>query len=397
MTEITRYQLYEGVRLTAAHTDRFDYGILSVHLLAPTDRFSAALAASLPYVLLQGTADYPDEDSIRAACEAFGGDIPMMSCDAVGDLRDVNVKITFPDNGPLSKRPGVLEAAAGILGQLLLRPRRMGGRLYGPYVDAAKRRVKEDMSLGHIPVYDKAVQLMYPREPFGIPYGGSASALERVSVGTLTPYHRDLIAKARVEVFYRGSVPDSRLLPIIRGAFHSLKDRASLPAAKQTKLPKNPRTVTAQETNFGAVSWHLPPAEDDWAYAARSVLARYLEAAVSGCECILPAGKDILLAVSHGDAEGFESEARRCVSELAAGNADPSLLAAAQQSSAAKMLGMMKDGLLDDICLDFALSGISAAPADIAALMSVADEKSVGAVAAGAEEEAVLIPQAAVN
>jgi len=396
MTEITRYQLYEGVRLTAAHTDRFDYALLSVHLLAPTDRFSAALAAALPYVLLQGTADYPDEDSIRAACEAFGGDMPMMGCDAVGDLRDVNVKITFPDNGPLSKRPGVLEAAAGVLGQLLLRPRRMGGRLYGPYVDEAKRRVKEDMSLGHISVYDKAVQFMYPREPFGIPYGGSASALERVSVGTLTPYHRDLIAKARVEIFYRGSVPDSRLLPIIRGAFHSLKDRAPLPAGK-SKAPKKPRTVTAQETNFGAVSWRLPPAEDDRAFAARSVLARYLEAAVSGCECILPAGKDILLAVSDVDAEGFESAARRCVSELAAGNADPSLLAVAQQSSAAKILGMMKDGKLDDICLDFALSGIGAAPADIAALMSVTDDKTLCAVAAAAAEEAVLVPSAAVN
>lgn len=320
--------------------------------------------------------------------------MPVGDCGRVGDMQDVNLMFYFPDNGSLSQRPAVLEAAAGLLGNILLRPRRVGGRLYGPYVDRAKERVSALMGqhMTDLGPLVRPYELMFPREPFGIPYGGSASALDRVSVGTLTPYHRDLIATAQVEIFYCGSVDDSRLLPIIRGAFHSLKDRPVRPAPKQVKLPKKPRLINAEGAPTFNMNWRLPPATDAHQYAAQAVLAEYITGDIHNLSCGIILSKGLMIAHRLGYDEDLSQILRDEMSIIASGRIDMQKLEIARQRAGEyfrKKIDLCVS--LDTVCRDLAVCNIGANPGDLAALMTVIDEKHIMAAAASAVEDTVLI------
>ena len=76
MSETTRRELFPGVWLRTVHTDKFKSSYLSITLLAPLDRDTAAANALIPYVLRRGTAAHPDMESLSAALdELYGGAI----------------------------------------------------------------------------------------------------------------------------------------------------------------------------------------------------------------------------------------------------------------------------------------------------------------------------------
>ena len=55
-----------GVRLKCVSTRKFKTGAISLSLICPLDKKTAALNAVLPYVLRRGTASHPDMVSIEA-------------------------------------------------------------------------------------------------------------------------------------------------------------------------------------------------------------------------------------------------------------------------------------------------------------------------------------------
>ena len=62
MTEYKRFELLDGVYLTAVRTDDCAQSCLSIHFLTQLKRDAAALNAVLPYVLLRGSSRLPDAD-----------------------------------------------------------------------------------------------------------------------------------------------------------------------------------------------------------------------------------------------------------------------------------------------------------------------------------------------
>ena len=69
MAQMTRRELWPGVWLRAIHTEKFKSAYLSLTLMAPLDRATAAENALVPYVLRRGTAVHPDMESLSAALD----------------------------------------------------------------------------------------------------------------------------------------------------------------------------------------------------------------------------------------------------------------------------------------------------------------------------------------
>ena len=67
--EVLRRELFPGVWLRTVHTNKFKSSYLSVNLLTPLQRETAAANALVPSVLRRGTVDHPDLESLSAALD----------------------------------------------------------------------------------------------------------------------------------------------------------------------------------------------------------------------------------------------------------------------------------------------------------------------------------------
>ena len=134
MTHVTHRELMPGVRLTAVQTDKFKTNLLSVSLLAPISEETASANALLPYVLRRGTERCPDMETLSAALDKlYGGSIePMVR--KKGETQAVGFAASFVDDAFAPGDTRILESAAGLLGDVLLRPAVSGGRFLAEYV-----------------------------------------------------------------------------------------------------------------------------------------------------------------------------------------------------------------------------------------------------------------------
>ena len=76
MSAVTRNQLLPGVFLTTVHTKKFKSSVLSMTLLTPLKKETAAVNALIPYLLRRGSEAHPDMQSLAAAPDQlYGGSI----------------------------------------------------------------------------------------------------------------------------------------------------------------------------------------------------------------------------------------------------------------------------------------------------------------------------------
>lgn len=95
--------------------------------MTPLEAETASENALIPAVLRQGTADHPDLESLSAALdELYGGAIePVVR--KKGETQCVGFVASFLDDAYTLEGETVLEGAAALLGELLLRPYTQNG------------------------------------------------------------------------------------------------------------------------------------------------------------------------------------------------------------------------------------------------------------------------------
>ena len=121
MTNVTQTELFPGVRLTAVHTTKFKSCMLGLRLLTPLAEQTASLHALIPQVLRRGTARHPDLESLSAALDdLYGGTVePMVR--KKGETQCLGFVGSFLDDAYTPAGEPILERAAALMGDLLLR------------------------------------------------------------------------------------------------------------------------------------------------------------------------------------------------------------------------------------------------------------------------------------
>ena len=122
MSQIIRRELFPGVWLRAIHTNKFKSAYLSVTLLAPLEPETAAANALIPAVLRRGTAAHPDMESLSAALDELYGGAIEPAVRKKGETQCVGFVASFLDDAYTLQGESILDAAAGLLGEVLLKP-----------------------------------------------------------------------------------------------------------------------------------------------------------------------------------------------------------------------------------------------------------------------------------
>ena len=143
MSDMIRKELFPGVWLRSIHTDKFKSAYLSVTLMTALDAEKAGVNALIPYVLRRGTAVHPDMESLSAALDELYGGAVEPAVRKKGETQCVGFVASFLDDAYTLKGETILEFAANLLGELLLKPHTEDGVFAKSYVEGEKAKLEK--------------------------------------------------------------------------------------------------------------------------------------------------------------------------------------------------------------------------------------------------------------
>ena len=181
MSEVTRRELFPGVWLRAVHTNKFKSSYLSVTLLAPLDRKTAGANALIPEVLRRGSAVHPDMESLSAALDELYGGAIEPAVRKRGETQCVGFAASFLDDAYALKGEKILEPAADLLCELLLKPYTQDGHFCPDYTAGEKAnlidRIRSQINDKRTYATQRLTQEMCKYEAFGVDKLGDEETL----------------------------------------------------------------------------------------------------------------------------------------------------------------------------------------------------------------------------
>lgn len=226
MSELYRKEIMPDVNLTSIKTDKFKTGFMSLMIMTPINKKTAALNSLLPSVLRRGTLAHPGIESIAEALDELYGARIEPQVRKKGEYQCIGFCAEFADDDFLPKGENVLEKTAALMGEILLMPNTSGGKLKNEYVADEKEKLIDEIKGA---VNDKRqyavmrlTELMCENEPYGVYKLGTAEAVSKITAASLTKHYRELIAHSEIEVFYCGSAEHSRVESAVREAISDL-------------------------------------------------------------------------------------------------------------------------------------------------------------------------------
>ena len=242
MLPITERVLAPGVVLRAVQTKKFKTSMLGVTFLEPLREETASLNALLPKVLRRGTQAHPDLESLSAALDdLYGGGIePIIR--KKGEVQCVGFWGSFLDDAFVPEGSRILESAAGLFGEIILRPAGDGKSFVPAYVESEKANLIDKI---RSEINDKLQyslarlrRLMCQGEAYGIDKLGSEAQAQAITGEALYARYREMLETAPIYLYYCGSADADR----VEAAF-----RAALTDLPQTRRQPVPETLSVAE------------------------------------------------------------------------------------------------------------------------------------------------------
>ena len=248
--ERTRIQLADGVYLTYLPARKFKTSLLSAQFVTPLQQETASAYALLPAILRRGTVRYPDLGALSARLDRLYGasvDYPVRK---QGENQCVGFVASFIDDSYIPGGEQLLEPVAELLGELLCDPVTERGRFVTAYfegektnlIDAIRSQVNDKREYA----YARLLREMCDGEPYGISRLGDEAGAEKLQMPKLHALYGELLATARLELFYCGSAERERVEEAISRAFAPLQRGHVVPPviAEKKSAPETPREIT---------------------------------------------------------------------------------------------------------------------------------------------------------
>lgn len=263
MATVKRTQLMPGVFLTSVNTKKFKSSLLSMTLLTPLKKETAAVNALIPYLLRRGSEAHPDLQSLSAALDQlYGGAIdPMVR--KKGEIQCVGFLGGFLDDAYTLDGGGVLDQAAELMGELLLRPYTHEGAFCPDYTRQEKAnlvdRIRAEINEKRQYAVNRVVEEMCREEAYGVGRLGREADVEPITPQSAWARYQELLAHSRLELYYCGSAEHDAVCVILQRALtglpreggYEVPETVILPFAQETRRVEEAMDVAQGKLTMG--------------------------------------------------------------------------------------------------------------------------------------------------
>ena len=249
--EMTRTKLAEGVYLTCLPARKFKTSLLSAQFVTPLRRETASACALLPAVLRRGTVSCPDMGSLSARLDRLYGARIEYTVRKKGENQCVGFVASLIDDSFAPGGEKLLEPVADLLGELICDPVTERGRFVPAYFESEKTNLLDAIRsiINDKREYadSRLLQTMCADEPYGVPRLGDEAGAERIQPKRLYALYQELIATARLEIFYSGSAPRERVEHAMLSALSALPRDQVRDIALFQPHPPRPEVLRVEE------------------------------------------------------------------------------------------------------------------------------------------------------
>lgn len=399
-----RREIMQDVFLTYLPAQRFKTSRMTVQLIAPLQRETAAANALLPAVLRRGTVRCPDMESLSAALDTLYGANIDYTVRKKGERQCVGFAAGFIDDAFTPHGEKLLEPVSAMLGELLLDPVTHGGRFLSSYVESEKANLIDAIRGLKNDKRDWAdirlMQKMCAGEPYSVLRLGDEETAGRITNQSLYVHGQALMASSRVEVIYCGSAEAQRVEDAVLTALAALPRGAqtALPEVQRIQAPDTPRRIVeTMDVTQGKLAMGYRCSSDDY---PAMVLANLIFGGTSNSKLFLNVRERLslcyyasssyarsksILTVSSGvetaDFERAEAEIGRQLQAVQQGDWEDWEQEGALQAIRASLLSLSdSQGALENFYLGQIAAGVEETPEELAAaLEQVTKERIVAA------------------
>ena len=400
-----RREIMQDVFLTYLPAQHFKTSRLTLNLIAPLRRETAAANALLPAVMRRGTVRYPDMESLSAALDTlYGADIDY-TVRKKGERQCVGFAAGFIDDAFTPHGERLLEPVAELLGELLLEPVTQRGRFLGEYVDSEKANLIDAIRGLKNDKRDWAdirlMQEMCAGEPYSVLRLGDEETAARLNNQTLYTHGQALLSGSRAELIYCGGAEEKRVEDAVLSALAALPrgTQTELPPVERVQAPAQPRLVTeTMDVTQGKLAMGYRCGSDDY---PAMVLANLIFGGTSNSKLFLNVREKLslcyyasssyarskgILTVSSGvetkDFRRAEEEIGRQLAAVQQGDWEDWEQEGALQAIRASLLSLSdSQGALENFYLGQIASGAEETPEELAAALEQVTKERIMAAA----------------
>lgn len=400
-----RREIMQDVFLTYLPAQRFKTSRMTVQLIAPLQRETAAANALLPAVLRRGTVRCPDMESLSAALDTLYGANIDYTVRKKGERQCVGFAAGFIDDAFTPHGEKLLEPVSAMLGELLLDPVTHGGRFLSSYVESEKANLIDAIRGLKNDKRDWAdirlMQEMCAGEPYSVLRLGDEETAGRITNQSLYVHGQALMASSRVEVIYCGSAEAQRVEDAVLTALAALPRGAqtALPEVQRIQAPDTPRRIVeTMDVTQGKLAMGYRCSSDDY---PAMVLANLIFGGTSNSKLFLNVRERLslcyyasssyarskgILTVSSGvetkDFRRAEEEIGRQLAAVQQGDWEDWEQEGALQAIRASLLSLSdSQGALENFYLGQIASGVEETPEELAAALEQVTKERIMAAA----------------
>ncbi|MDR2421006.1 MAG: insulinase family protein [Oscillospiraceae bacterium] len=394
-------------RLTYAGTGKFKTSCISVNLITPLRRETAAANALIARTLRRGSAGHPDMGSISEALDELYGARIEYTVRKKGEYQCVGFYADFIDDDFAPGGERILERVSSLLGEMLLAPRTRGGFLYEPHTDGERANLIDEIraAINDKRSYarDALLKNMCAGEAYGINVLGGESEAAELTARSLTAQYRHLIDASRVEVVYCGSAEPERAEQALRDALGTLPRSAApeLPGTEILLTPPAPaprRFTETLDVTQGklALGFRLGDTMLAPDYAAMAVFNAAFGGSVSSklflnvreklslcyyASSAIDRHKGVMLVSSGVEFKNFERAYDEILAQLGAIRSgdlsDWEFLSAKRAVVTSRLAALDSPGGVASECFDQAIAGIEYTPEEFATLAEAVTREAI--------------------
>ncbi|WP_163536851.1 pitrilysin family protein [Gracilibacillus sp. YIM 98692] len=256
MEHITRE---DGYHLHLLHTKKFKTLHICLKFVAPLERNSITKRALIPYILQQGTAEYPNAIELRQQLDLLYGAVLHIDGSKKGEHHITTVRLEIANEQYIANQSHIIDDAVQLLKEIIYHPKVENGAFDSNVVEREKqtllqkiRALKEDkISLANT----RLIEEMCEGEPYHLRVHGYEEDLADLSAGELYNYYQQMLAEDQLDVYVVGDIENMNMKNKIAQLIS--KERQSSIVKTDPTVPERPSDTIVEKDQVQQAKLHF--------------------------------------------------------------------------------------------------------------------------------------------
>ncbi|WP_163579950.1 EF-P 5-aminopentanol modification-associated protein YfmF [Gracilibacillus saliphilus] len=248
----------EGYDLHLIHTKKFKTIHLSLKFTSNLTRDNITKRALLPYILQQGTENYPTAIQLRQQLDELYGTVLAVDSSKKGENHIFTIRLELPNEQYIAGSQDLLDKGIAFLREIIYQPK-LVNQAFDPKIVAREKEtlrskiesLKEDkMSFANT----RMIEEMCKEEAYRLRVHGYEEDLDKITADDLYAYYQQILSHDHLDIFAVGDIDG---LDVEEKITALVEERQQQPIEKAMRVTKDNEQTLIEDDDIKQAKLHF--------------------------------------------------------------------------------------------------------------------------------------------